>query len=195
MEYSSSYTIGGLLLNEFEILAPTLAEVSTESIPIDKLPLKTETSQKSVGGEIKRRLPAAEPGFWAFYLESDFYDRRLLLFYLCLKTYLLVRDFHFEVTLPNTRRLQWEIDPYDYEIYLARLKDQYPKVAAWTDATQKKTITNYLRMLREAGLLEKNTLRKPQLSPAMLHYFADPERIWFLDACFMTEQEKNNRLW
>jgi hypothetical protein len=61
----------------------------------------------------------------------------------------------------------------------------------WSSETRQKLITVFLRMLREAKLLNQNTLMKPSVANAdFWHYFIQQGDEWFLDACFLPKHEK-----
>ncbi|MEO8785425.1 MAG: BrxA family protein [Chitinophagaceae bacterium] len=191
MEYSASFTAGGLLMNEFEALLPELVGSDNGLILNgNQLKVASEGARKRLITEIRKRLQYAKSDFWVFYENADLNDRRLLLFFLSLSSYRLVREYHYEVSLKNARRLQWNIDPYDYELYLSTLTGRNNIVASWSDATRLKTITNYLRMLREAGLADKSILKKVAPSRTLVARLMDTGADGFLDACFLTDNDK-----
>lgn len=195
MEYSSSFTASGILYNEFEAVLPLVAEANVKdllAIEIKEnklLKLPTEQSRKLIVTELKKRLDAAGNKFLPAYQNSSSEERKLLLFYLCVKTYQLVWDFHFKVTIPGYWAYRHEVDNYAYKMYLDELSSNDEGVARWSEATRKKCISNYIRMLNEAGLNQAK-LTKPNVTESFYCFFLKLGETWALDIYFLSKQEK-----
>src|SRR5687767_2292045 len=106
MSYSASFTAGGILFNEFEAILNFIEKedfnefILQEAKDNNFLKIKTEAARKRVVTEIKKRVESTSQDFWVFYKSCTQEERKILLFYLCCKSYQLVSDFHFKVTIP-----------------------------------------------------------------------------------------------
>jgi hypothetical protein len=200
--YSASFAAGGLLWKETSCLLPILlAEqpenqirdaLRTEIINNNLLKINSETSRKRIVAEIIKRFVGVNGGFRQFYTENCEQEQKLLLFYLCLKTYKLMFDFHFNVTLKRWNSSSRQIDPYFYKMELDEIAVRDKRVDSWSDLTKQKLIEVYLRILRETGVCEANDNR---LSPAeapntFWRYFVNNQACWFLDACLLSVRQK-----
>lgn len=196
-KFSASFTAGSLFVNEFTALHTRLndeslfTQLDEEIKQNNLLSIKSETARKRVIFEIKKRIKAVDVSFWQLFPEWNEAELRLGLFYVCMKTYSLVFDLHFEVIIKRWKVLEREISTYDIQMRLDELASDVEVVNQWTYVTQHKLITVFLRMLREAKLLKNNTLQKPEINnPDFWKYFIHQGDAWFLDACFLTKHEK-----
>lgn len=139
--------------------------------------------------ELKKRIKAVDQDFWNCYQQSTSEEKKLLLFYLCVKTYQLVWDFHFKVTVPGFWAYRHQLDDYAYKMYLDELSSKDEEVNSWSESTRKKCITNYVRMLNEAGLLNSK-LEKPHVDNSFYCCFLKWGQQWALDIYLLTKQEK-----
>lgn len=196
-KYSASFTAGSLFVNEFSALGHWLIDehrfvlLNNEIKQNNLLSIKSETARKRVVSEIKKRIQAVDDTFWPFFLNCTEPEKRLALFYLCLKTYPLVFDLHFEVVVKRWRILEREISAYEVQMRMDELASYNDSINEWSSETRQKLITVFLRMLREAKLLNQNTLMKPTVTNAdFWYYFIQQGDEWFLDACFLPKHEK-----
>lgn len=190
-------TSGALLINEFEQLLPILLSpqpnqaLTMESKENRLMKVKTESARKRIITEIKRRISHLPHGFWDFYATCDFDQRRLLLFFIVLKSYAITKDFQFEVVLAKWKRLETLLDAFDLKMRLDELGSKSEEIAHWSESTQQKVLTVFLRCLREAGFLNKNKLEKPTEQPSWFwDYFRQKEESWFLEACLLSKTER-----
>jgi len=197
MKYSASFTAGGILFNEFEAILPFVVQGENMKIFLDKeikenvyLRIATESARIRVTTEIKKRLKAGDPTFWNYYQSCTTDERKLLLFYLCVKTYHLVRDYHFKVTVPSFWAYRTVVDAAAYKMYLDELGSKDEEVDSWSETTQRKTITNYIRMLGEAGFLQGDKLQQIRMENSFYCFFLKQNDIWALDIFFLTNNEK-----
>ncbi|MFN8353667.1 MAG: BrxA family protein [Spirosomataceae bacterium] len=195
--FSASFTAGSLFVYEFMALDYLLLEdhffdlLTTEIEQNKILQIKSETARKRIVAEIKKRFQSVDRLFWAFFLQCAESEKRLALYYVCLKTYPLVLDFHFEVVLKRWRMLDRELTSQDIQLRMDELASENDYVSQWTKATHEKLVQVFLRMLREAQLLNHTTLVKPSITRSTFWgYFIQQTDTWFLDACFLTQSEK-----
>jgi hypothetical protein len=190
-KYSASFTAGALLYEEHRRLGALLgapdfeARLRQEIEENAYLGIKAYSSRKRVASELRKRHAAAPPGFWSFYAQRSAAEQRLALFFLCLKAYPLMMDFHVEGALKQWRGLARRLEALDLQRRLDEIASMDEEVGSWTEATQRKTITVYLRTLAEAGLLKDGALVKPAaIAPDFWAYFAQLGEAWFSEACF-----------
>lgn len=194
--YSASFTAAGLLYRETEAVLGLLKDENVISLLKDEvknnscLQVNTEAARKRIVQEIIKRHQAVGAGFWIKFQGSNDEERRLCLFYAILKTYKLIFDFHFDVTLNRWRSSDNEVDNYYYQMKIDEISGNHQEVDQWTDATKLKSITVYLRIMREAGLLKGNTLQKIMVDDNFWCYFIQRNDTWFLDACFVSLTQK-----
>jgi len=195
-KYSSSYSAAGLVFRETEAVLHLLKDKNALTLLENEvknnqfIQVNTEAARKRIVQEIIKRHEAVGAYFWEKYQDSNDQERKLCLFYAIIKVYKLIFDFHFDVTLNRWRSSDNEVDIYYYQMKLDEISGNNPDVDSWTDATKLKSITVYLRILREAGLLKENMLQKPNVDEQFWYYFVQINESWFMDACFVSLNQK-----
>ena len=194
-------TSGALLFNEFEKLLPILNQenreelLSNESKENQLMGVKTESARKRIVTEIKRRISNLPSDFWDFYSNSNFYQRRILLFFIVLKNYEITKDFQFEVVLQKWKRLETQLDTFDLKMRMDELSSKNQELESWSDSTQLKTITVFLRCLREVEILKNKRITKlPDQPDWFWQYFINLGEAWFLEACLLSKTERESIL-
>jgi hypothetical protein len=198
--YSASFTAGSLLHKETTALLPLLLSedagtlVKQEIKQNNLLKINSETSRQRTVAEIVKRLSIADHSFWVFYATRTVEEQKLLLFYLCLKVYKLMFDFHFNVTVRQWNSSNPIIEPFLYQMELNEISGKQDNVYHWSDTTKGKTISVYLRILRDIDLLEPITyrLKSATVLGDFWNYFIRQREIWFLDACLLPPFTKKN---
>lgn len=201
-KFSASFTAGSLFINEFialsdQLISENVLELLRNEVKRNYvLGIKSEKARSRVVSEIRKRIKAVDASFWPFFLECSDPEKSVSLFYVCMKTYALVFDLHFEVVVRRWRILEREISPYDLQMRFDELASETDSnIGNWKESTRKELIQTYLRMLREAKLLHQTTLTKPTIpNPDFWKYFIHQGDAWFLDACFLTKHEKETLL-
>lgn len=190
-KYSASFTASALLYEEFvrtqEILClDDFGSLMDAEVEENKwLGIKTRAARLRVVREMKKRHQQALPEFWPVFCNQGEAEQRLMLFFLCLKTYGLMLDFHIEVTLKHWKTLSDKLEVFDLQMRLDEIASMDPEVQDWSELTKQKTITVYLRTLKEAGLYKNNQLvRPPQVGSDFWDYFIKNGEAWFPGACF-----------
>lgn len=196
IEYSAAFTGAGLMFPEMESLYPVLIQSNAIDLLWQEvkenrfLKINSESSRKRVLQEIRKRYQYTDAGFWKFYYACGEKERRLLLFYVVMKTYRIVYDFHFNVTVPRFLALETEIDAYRYKMRLDEIASAHDNVAEWTEDTREKIITRYIFMLETAGLSNGNQLQIPDVLPEFYCFFIGKREFWALDAYFLKKPDK-----
>lgn len=190
-KYSSAFTAAALLYKELNTIInasgiDTLDQTLRNEVKQNTfLAIKTESARQRVVQELLKRIESAPKNMWERYLHWTDQEKRLGLFYLCLKTYPLLFDFHFEVSVKKWRMHTNVLDHYDIRLRLEEISSVDPFVFGWSDKTKEKVISRYFGILAEAGLLVKNKLVAPaEISDGFRTFFVkhDP---WFINACFL----------
>lgn len=196
MEYKASYTAGGLLYDEINALRPVLLQPDWSRLLENDvkenrlLRINSEASRKRVAQEVVKRRPYMNDEFWSVYDDVSVQDRKALLFYICLKTYNLVYDFHFNITVPKFLSMETAVQTHWYEMRLQEISSGNPQVDGWTEQTKRKVITRYIDMLKKVGLVEQGKLAKNFFSNTVLCFFLNKGDVWALDAFFLKQGEK-----
>ena len=103
--YTAAITGGGFLLNETLALLPLLQSEDREELLKDErlnnrvLMINAETSRKKAILEISRRYDTMSPAFWQDFLVMTAAEQPIALFFVMLKTYKILFDFHVNVTI------------------------------------------------------------------------------------------------
>lgn len=196
MDYSTSYTGGGLLFEVTEALYPLLTSQEADMLLFHEarenklMKINSESSRIRIIQEVKKRLKHSDKRFWNFYATSSEKEKRLLLFYLCLKTYSLVYDFHFNVSAPRVIGLEMDVDRFKYQMRLDEIASSNAAVAKWSKTTTKKVVTSYIFMMQSAGLSTGSVFNKPDVNTSFYCYFVKIGDLWALDAFFLKTHEK-----
>lgn len=192
--YSASITGGGFLFNETNALLPLLLDENAAALIKDEvlnnniLHINSEKSRKRNVAEIKRRFEALPRTFWYDYMEMDDDNKRFALFFVLLKTYKILFDFHANVTMSRWRSASQDIsiDDLKMEFNAISAKDEF--VDSWSDATKKKVASAYLSILRHVNMLDSDE-HLQALRPSNIDFYFGIGEPWFLDACLLEPYE------
>lgn len=192
--YSASITGGGFLFNETNALLPLLLDenaaelIKEEVLNNNILHINSEKSRKRNVSEIKRRFEALPRTFWYDYMEMSEEDKRITLFFVLLKTYKILFDFHANVAMRRWRSASQDIsiDDLMMEFNSISAKDEF--VDSWSDATKKKVASAYLSILRHVNMLDSDD-RLQALRPQNIDFYFEIGEPWFLDACLLEPYE------
>jgi hypothetical protein len=192
IKYNSSLSAGGILFHEFlalkELILSSDFEVALKAELDNNLlvGIKTLGARKRVLRELKRRVNEMPHSFWQQFYQWTEREQRLALLYVCLKTYRLVFDIHWEHTLKKFKTSA-QLDALGISMFFDELASRDDLFASWSPSTLNKINTQYRKALKDAGLLESNSLKKPrEISDAFWQYFVDNDEAWWLEACFIT---------
>ncbi len=192
--YSASITGGGFLINETNALLPLLLDENADALIKDEvlnnniLHINSEKSRQRNVAEIKRRFEAVPRSFWYDYMSMDDADKRIALFFVLLKTYKILFDFHANVTMRRWRSATQDIsiDDLFMEFNSISAKDEF--VDSWSDSTKKKVASGYLSILRQCNMLDENDHLKA-LRPTNVEFYFGIGEPWFFDACLLEPYE------
>jgi hypothetical protein len=190
-KYDANFTAGGIFFNEFFALKEILlSDNFNELIKIEEkenncIGIKTKAARQRIIREIKRRHNLAPVGFWFSFFQWNELEQKMALFFLCLKTYPLLLDIHFEVTVKKFK-IGSKLDAYDVQMRIDEIASFDENVASWSDITLKKINVHYRKALKDVGLYNGNILIKESKGTEIFwDYFKKNNESWFLEACFI----------
>lgn len=190
-KYDANFTAAGILYHEFVVLKELLlSENFNERIKIeeeqnDYIGVATNSARKRISSEIKRRYNNAPLDFWTHFFEWNEIEQKLALFFLCLKTYPLVLDIHFEVVLKKFKTGN-KLNPYDIQMRMDEIASIDDEVSKWSDSTLKKINVQYRKAIKDIGIYNGTSLiREAKASTLFWNYFKNNNESWFLEACFI----------
>ena len=132
----------------------------------------------------KRRYHLAPDDFWSHFFGWHEHEQKLALFYLCLKTYPVLLDLHFEVTIKKFKSGN-KLDAYDLQMRLDELASNDEDIAKWSESTFNKINVQYRKALKDAGLFDgENPTNISKVNDHFWNFFNDINEPWFLEACF-----------
>lgn len=172
------------------IIEAVRAGVPLQEVDPDVLDVNSIRGRKRKTEEIIKRLESADKSIWADLPQRKAAEQNVTLYYCCLKTYRLLFDFHMDVVLPRWRSSDRSLRAYDVQRFLEQRADSHPEIDSWSETTWEKIRQVMLKMLREAGLLQEGRLRALQLPTAFWRRFAKVGDIWFLEALFLNETQR-----
>ena len=189
-KYDANFTAGGLLYRDFSALSSILAEedflehIQKEREQNSFLGIPTESARKRVISEIKRRYEIVDRSFWDWYLSVSENEKKIALFYICLKTYPIVLDLHLEVALKKYR-IGDDLDAYAVQMRMDQLSAMDEEVGSWSESTLDKINSQYRSTLKDCGLLKGEALTTQlNISDSFYEYFDGIGEGWFKEMCF-----------
>lgn len=188
------------LYYEFARILPLLMDADSESLLKDEiennrvLQVNSIASRKRFVVEFKRRYAAVPAAFWKVWQGMSEAGQRAGLLYAILKTYKLVFDFHFNVTVRKWNSVDHCLLKDDLLMEFNELSAHDEFVDSWSEATKDKCCSCYLTILRQSGLLNGKTR---ELTPVRLDwgefaYYIRSGEEWFMEACLLYPYEIND---
>ncbi len=189
-KYDANFTAGGLLHHEFFALKQILLSKNFDDmIKIEEehnyyIGIATKAARKRIISEIKRRYDKTSLDFWHIFFEWNETEQKLALFFLCLKTYPLIFDIHFEVALKKFRTGN-KLEAYDIQMRMDEIASNNPEVSKWSETTLKKINVQYRKAIKDVNLYNGTFLKRESKATSFFwDYFKNNNESWFLEACF-----------
>lgn len=196
----SSITGCTFLLYEFQRILPILMAPDSEQLLKDEiennqyLQVNSRTARLRFIAEFKRRYASVPAHFWEMWQSMTEKGQRAGLLYAILKTYKLVFDFHFNVTIKNWNSVDQKVTPDDIIMELNEISAHDEFVDSWSEGTKRKCCSTYLTFLRQSGLLDEksDSLTPIKLDADEFAYYIHSGEEWFLEACLLYPYEIND---
>lgn len=198
--YTAAMTGCAFLYYEFIRILPLL--MSNDSVALLKdeilnnklLQVNSQTSRQRFISEFKRRFNSVPIAFWNEFLTLSEKGQRAGLLYVMLKTYKLVFDFHFNVTIRRWNSVDRTLKLVDLMMEFNEISSRDEFVDSWTDNTKSRCASQYLTFLRHSGLIDDKTseLQAIHLDPSEYKYYINMGEEWFLEACLLYPFEIND---
>ena len=198
--YTAAITGCAFLYNEFMRILPLLMAENVESLLKEEvlnnrlLQVNSQKARQTFITEFKRRYCAVPVTFWTNFVHMNEAAQRAGLLYAILKAYKLVFDFHFNVTVKRWNSVDQTLHKNDIMREFSELSSRDAFVDSWTEKTKDKCASQYLTILRQAGLLQEKTdeLQSLHLEASDFEYYVRSGEDWFLEACLLYPYEVNN---
>lgn len=198
--YTSAMTGGAFLYYEFMRILPLLMSDKSDELLKDEilnnklLQVNSQTSRQRFISEFKRRFNSVPIAFWNEFLTLSEKGQRAGLLYVMLKTYKLVFDFHFNVTIRRWNSVDKTLKLIDLMMEFNEISSRDEFVDTWKDNTKSRCASQYLTFLRHSGLLDEKTseLQAIHLEPSEYKYYINSGEEWFLEACLLYPFEIND---
>lgn len=188
--YTAAITGGGFLFEETNILLPLLQSegrderLKQEALHNELLQINSEKSRKRCIAEVKRRYNAVSPYFWVDYLAMSEENQYAALFFVLLKTYKILFDFHTNVTIKRWNSISKAIFTEDLMMEFNEISANDAFVDSWSEMTKKKVASSYLTILRKIGMLDTDN-QLQSLPCSNFDYYIRLEEQWFLEAALL----------
>ncbi len=198
--YTAAITGCSLQFYEFKRILPLLMDENSaqllkeEIVNNNLMQVNSQKARSTFIGEFKRRYNAVPLAFWHDFNKMSENGQRIGLLYVILKTYKLIFDFHFNVTVKRWNSVERTVTKSDLKMEFNEISAKDAFVDSWTENTKDRCATQYLTILRQAGLLDEKTneLRSVRLEPSEYQYYFQNSEEWFLSACLLYPYEIND---
>lgn len=184
------------MFNEFVRVLPLMMSEESDTLLKDELinnnllQVNSQKARQNFLNEFKRRYASVPPMFWEKFLSMSERGQRAALLYAILKTYKLVFDFHFNVTIKRWNSINQIVTKDDVMMEFSEISSRDEFVDGWTDNTKSRCASHYLTILRGAGMMDKDgNLQQLQLDLSEYEYYIRSGEEWFLDACLLYPYE------
>lgn len=198
--YTATITGCAFLYNEFMRILPLFMAhnseeaLKEEAVNNNLLQVNSQKARRTFINEFKRRYNAVPALFWTKIQTLSEQGQRAALLYAILKTYRLLFDFHFNVTIKQWNSIERTLQKNDIMMEFNEISAHDEFVDSWTEATKKKCASQYLTILRQAGMLDEKTneLQALHLEANEYEYYIRSGEEWFLEACLLYPYEIND---
>ncbi len=176
--YVLSFVAGGLLHAETQEILRRFIQIKNwdqirEAIVQGELLHATRASSRiRYFHEIRRRIRVAHP-FEIDSIVSDQPDSKLANFALCCRYYAFLSDFVLEVVREKLGSGDRILMNMDYYSFFEKKTSIHPELAALTESSRRKVQTVTIRMLSEAGILDRGSAQiiGPTVSATLLRHY------------------------
>lgn len=195
--YSASFTSGALLFDETNafidyVLINGISGIKKFTDEGKFLKINSKKARDTKVREIMRRYNSLPVDFWKYYHQLHSKNEKItFLYFTCLKTYAIVRDFHWEVVLNKWRQLDINLSKKDFARFLNRASDKHHEIDEWSDNTKAKIAQVIFLMMKEAGVIVNGKMQQVFLPDDFWFFFVTNGEGWFLEAMFLSKEQRN----
>ena len=191
--YSASFTARALGYYEMESILPVMLDdsindkVKVLSQDSTHLQLATLQSRKRVLAEMLVRFKAVDRSFWDRSVTLGEREKRLALLFVILKSYRLLFELQVNLVIPKYYSPDRVLTKNDVFAAISEVASRDEFVDSWSEDTRNRAASQYVTILRQAGLIDEATgeLREPNVADEELAYYVRIGEIWFLQACLL----------
>jgi hypothetical protein len=195
--YSAAITGCGFQFYEFKRIFHLLMEENSQELlqqEIEEnrlLQVNTRKARRTFMLEFKRRFASVPYNFWESWKNMSEEGQKAGFFYAILKTYKLIFDFHFNVTVKKWKSADQQVTPSDIEMEFNEIAAHDEFVDSWSESTKKKCISQYLSIIKQVGIAidRDGNLRALHLQPNDCVWYFQTGESWFLEACLLRPYE------
>lgn len=194
--YSAAITGCGFQFYEFQRVFPLLMDAKSTELLQDEiennqlLQVNSRKARRTFVLEFKRRFASVQYNFWEAWSGMSEEGQKAGFFYSILKTYKLLFDFHFDVTVKKWNSVEQVLVPSDLEMEINEIAAKDEFVDGWSDLTKKKCISQYMTILKQVGLLTaEGKLKHLHFKAADCAWYFHSGETWFLEACLLYSYE------
>ena len=194
--YLLSFTAGGLLLEETDSLSSYLNDkkidlIKNEIVNNKYLKTNSESARMRIIHEIKTRYNAVGSDVFSLYQDLDQNEKKIFIFYTCLKTYRLVFDFIFDVVIERWLSGNKSLNIDDSLYFLDKKSSDHIEVENLADSTVKKIGSVMIKMLKDVGMIDDGKLFALEASNTFWANFIRINETWFLQACLLNSEKRD----
>lgn len=150
-----------------------------------------ESTRKRNASEVLKRLRNAPQSIWKEVPHLSSPERRIILYYLILKTHSFFFDFHMEVLLQKWLAMDTKFSKDDVLRFIERSMGSHPELENWSEESKRRTSRAVKLMLEQIGLLDNHSRLKPvSASKRVWHLWVREGEVWFLEAMLLNKTER-----
>jgi hypothetical protein len=184
-KYQLSFTTGGLFVAESVMVAEIFLGKQdwklTERTLLDDNAFQSRTASSAtrICREVCSRLKTLDANELSILLSGSPKEQRQILWIAVCRRYALIRDFAVHVLRERHLSLQKTIQLKDFDAFVHRLAETHEEFQSIAESTYKKLRQVLFRMLKEAELVDGNTISPVLLTPRIAHVIrtGNPEEI------------------
>lgn len=185
-KYNLSFTAGGLMPGESTALAAVYLQQgnwkAAKAVVLENnlLQTRTESTARRKLRELTPRLAAMTRDQLQLIVSGSISEQRALLWLSVCKRNPILKDFARMVVREKYLTLDLLIRTTDFEQFLESQSVWHAELEKLTPMTRNKLTTVAMRMLREAELVNSESIIQPTLmSPELARVIRDDDRSWF----------------
>ena len=194
-KYSASFTAGGLLFQESIALLPylndnSISKINEQTTNNTLLQINSESARKRIITEIRKRYNSVNKDVFYQLKKSTINEQKILLYFICLKSYPLIFDFVFDIVVNKWLSRELEISSVDVIKFLYMKCDKHPEIEEWTLKTHNKISSVIIKILKDVGFVKDGKLIPVNLSHSFWKYFFQIGETWFLKAALLNQEQR-----